>query len=60
MERVQHFLPKQPLGLRARALCRNDKPGQAEKRPLSIPAVRDRVVQAALKITASRSRAGCN
>ena len=26
------------------------KPGRAEKRPLSIPAVRDRVVQAALKI----------
>ena len=26
------------------------KPGQAEQRPLSIPAVRDRVVQAALKI----------
>jgi retron-type reverse transcriptase len=26
------------------------KPGVAEKRPLSIPAVRDRVVQAALKI----------
>ncbi len=26
------------------------KPGQAEKRPLSIPAVRDRIVQAALKI----------
>ena len=26
------------------------KPGQLEKRPLSIPAVRDRVVQAALKI----------
>jgi RNA-directed DNA polymerase len=36
------------------------KPGQVELRPLSIPAVRDRVVQAALKITASRSRAGCN
>lgn len=27
-----------------------DKPGTAEKRPLSIPTVRDRVVQAALKI----------
>jgi len=27
-----------------------DKPGTSEKRPLSIPAVRDRVVQAALKI----------
>jgi group II intron reverse transcriptase/maturase len=26
------------------------KPGQSEKRPLSIPAVRDRIVQAALKI----------
>ena len=26
------------------------KPGTAEKRPLSIPAVRDRIVQAALKI----------
>jgi RNA-directed DNA polymerase len=26
-----------------------DKPGSAEKRPLSIPAVRDRVVQAAVK-----------
>jgi len=27
-----------------------DKPGSAEERPLSIPAVRDRIVQAALKI----------
>ena len=26
------------------------KPGQAEQRPLSIPAVRDRIVQAALKL----------
>jgi RNA-directed DNA polymerase len=31
------------------------KPGSAEKRPLSIPAVRDRIVQAAAKIVLDRS-----
>jgi RNA-directed DNA polymerase len=34
------------------------KPGQADKRPLSIPAVRDRIVQAALKLALRKSAGG--
>ena len=35
--------------------CWIEKPGKAEKRPLGIPAVRDRVVQMAIKIVISRA-----